>query len=80
MPCASSKKYPTRKSQNSGDVPLKTSSSDICAICYGAYTDDFDAASGKTTADWIQCSEQRYMLLVLFVMFVSTIFIKFFSH
>ena len=55
----SSKKYPTRNSQNSGGVPRKTSvSSAVCAICCGAYTEDVDAATGKTTSDLIHRSDE----------------------
>ena len=59
MQCASSKKYPTHNSQNSGDVPSKTSvSSAVCVICCGAYTEDVDAATGKTTSDLIHRSDE----------------------
>ena len=51
MQRASSKKYPTRNSQNSGGVPRKT-------ICCGAYTEDVDAAMGKTTSDLIHRSDE----------------------
>ena len=56
---SNSKVYPTRRAQNENDCPKLPCTSDVCAVCCGAYVANVDDITVEIIKDWIQFADDE---------------------